>query len=85
MPAKKASAPSLNDDEDALWALRSKIDAVEKSRAELQAKLWGQMAELVELRVKVAELDERRDVASAPFDAGKEEVLVLHAELERLS
>ena len=54
---------------------------MDKARAKLQAEHRGQTAKLVELRAKVTELDERRDVVSLPSVAREEEVLVLHAEL----
>jgi hypothetical protein len=52
-------AISSSQDKEVMQALQTKLDAVEQSRAELQSEHRRQTAELVELRSKVEELEEK--------------------------
>mmetsp|Transcript_30549 Transcript_30549/g.57844 ORF Transcript_30549/g.57844 Transcript_30549/m.57844 type:complete len:532 (+) Transcript_30549:182-1777(+) len=89
-----ASPTSSSLDKEVLTALQSKLDTVEKARAELQIEHRSQTAELVELRAKVEELEQQRDINSGIDGAAvlseggsgksEEEVQALEVEVERL-
>lgn len=84
---KTATAPTSSVDEQVLNALQSKLDTVEKARAELQNEHRMQTAELVELRSKVEELEQQHPttaVDNAGEGGGKEEVQALQEEIDRL-
>ena len=73
------------DDWDALEALKSKLESVEKSRNELQNEHRRQTAELVELRSKVGELErERAGRMVGGEEEEEDEVATLRFQVEEL-
>jgi hypothetical protein len=59
-PGATTTTTPADDDREALRALRSKLEEVERSRSELQLEHRRQTAELVELRSKVEEMERQR-------------------------
>jgi hypothetical protein len=87
--AAAATAPANDDREEALRALRSKLEDVERSRNELQSEHRRQTAELVELRSKVEEMErERRGIGGeevpSSSEYGEEEARTLRLLVEDL-
>mmetsp|Transcript_17141 Transcript_17141/g.36964 ORF Transcript_17141/g.36964 Transcript_17141/m.36964 type:complete len:547 (+) Transcript_17141:73-1713(+) len=88
-----ATATPKSEDDQVLQALQSKLDMVEKARAELQNEHRRQTAELVELRAKVEELleQQQQQQVSTVDNAGaegksdeKDEVQALQEEIDKL-
>ncbi|KAL7542792.1 hypothetical protein ACHAWF_007256 [Thalassiosira exigua] len=83
-PKSDAIASQSAEDAEVMKVLQSKLDAVEKSCAELQAEHRRRTAELVELRAKVEDIGGEKDLAPTGRADEEVEVKALQEEIEQL-